>query len=80
VAGSVTISVALPAEMVQAERQRLSKELEKLEALLERTRKKLENPGFASRAPAQVVQTERERLETGERQRAVLRDKLKQLR
>ena len=80
VAGSVTISVALPAEMVQAERQRLSKELEKLEALLERTRKKLENPGFASRAPAQVVRTERERLETGERQRAVLRDKLKQLR
>jgi len=79
VAGSVTISVALPAEMVQAERQRLSKELEKLEALLDRTRKKLENPDFASRAPAQVVQTERERQETGERQRALLRDKLKQL-
>jgi len=79
VAGSVTISVALPAEMVQAERQRLAKELEKLEALLDRTRKKLENPDFASRAPAQVVQTERDRLETGERQRAVLRDKLKQL-
>jgi len=79
VAGSVTISVALPAEMVQAERQRLSKELEKIEALLDRTRKKLENPDFASRAPAQVVQTERERQETGERQRALLRDKLKQL-
>ncbi|MFP4579488.1 MAG: valine--tRNA ligase [Candidatus Sumerlaeia bacterium] len=79
VAGSATISVALPAELIEAEKARLAKELEKLEKGLTGARKKLDNPSFVEKAPEAVVQKERERLEQMEQQCEVLRNKLKEL-
>ena len=53
------------AELVDldAERARLSKELEKAQKQVEGQERKLANENFVARAPEQVVATERERLE-----------------
>ena len=45
------------------ERERLAKEIERLRAEIARAKKKLENPSFVERAPAEVVAQERERIE-----------------
>ena len=47
---------------VEAEVQRLDKELEKIAGELEGSRKKLDNPNFTEKAPADVVAKEREKL------------------
>jgi valyl-tRNA synthetase len=47
---------------VAAEKERLSRELARLENEIEKAKKKLETESFVSRAPAQVVAQERERL------------------
>jgi valyl-tRNA synthetase len=47
----------------QVERDRLSKEIAKTEAFLSSTKARLENPGFADRAPAEVVRKEREKFQ-----------------
>ena len=44
------------------ERERLAKELEKLDGLLRRTRTKLDNERFVAQAPAEVVERERARV------------------
>jgi valyl-tRNA synthetase len=46
-----------------AELKRLGKEIQRIEADLERIEKKLANPSFVDKAPAAVVQKERERLD-----------------
>jgi valyl-tRNA synthetase len=46
---------------VEAERARLAKEIERLSAEIERIGKKLANEGFVARAPAEVVEGEREK-------------------
>lgn len=46
-----------------AELARLRKELSKLQSEVERAEKKLANPGFTDKAPAPVVEKEREKLE-----------------
>ncbi|NQU44301.1 class I tRNA ligase family protein, partial [bacterium] len=79
VAGAVTIHVELPAEMIQAERERLAKELEKLENLLQKTQTKLSNPSFVEKAPEKVVNAEKERLEQARQQCDVLRKRLDEL-
>ena len=79
VVGEVTISVQLPESMIKAERDRLKKELEKLEAAIDRTNKKLGNEEFTAKAPAAVVATERERLAQAEAQTKVLKAKLAEL-
>jgi valyl-tRNA synthetase len=48
---------------VEAERQRLQKEIGRLRADQERTEKKLSNPNFVDKAPEAVVQKERDKLE-----------------
>ena len=54
------------------ERQRLTKELTKVEADLAKIEKKLANPQFLDRAPAEVVEEQRERLAELERNREKL--------
>ncbi|MBN1866907.1 valine--tRNA ligase [Candidatus Sumerlaeota bacterium] len=79
VVGSTTISVALPPALLEAERDRLRKEIEKTRSLADRARAKLSNASFVERAPEKVVATERDRLDTAERQLAVLTARLAEL-
>ncbi len=60
----------------QQERERLNKEVIRLQAELNRSRTKLENPNFVARAPADVVSKERDRRATFESQLKVLEDQL----
>ena len=79
VAGSWSLSVALPASMIEAERERLGRDIEKIEKLRAITAKKLGNASFVERAPADVVAAARERLAGAEKQLEVLRGKLGEL-
>ena len=54
---------------LEKERSRIRGELERVEGMLEGTRKRLANEAFVSRAPAEVVQKEREKVEILEEQR-----------
>jgi valyl-tRNA synthetase len=54
------------------ERERLRAELERVEGVLDGTRKRLANEGFVSRAPADVVQKERDKVQSLEEQREKL--------
>ena len=47
---------------VAAERERLNKEINRLDAEIVKAKSKLDNPGFVARAPAQVVAQEQERV------------------
>ncbi len=76
VVGPVELSVALPPELVEAEKQRLIKEIENIEKGMIGSKKKLENPNFVERAPENVVNAERERLEKAEQEVAVLKERL----
>ena len=79
IVGATTLSVALPESLLKAERERLGKELERLEAGLEKVKAKLGNADFVSRAPEAVVAQEKKRLDEAEQQCAVLRAKLAEL-
>jgi valyl-tRNA synthetase len=47
---------------VEAEKARLTKELQKIEAEIEKARTKLDNPDFAQKVPAAVLAEHRQRL------------------
>jgi valyl-tRNA synthetase len=49
-----------------AEKERLTKEIEKQQKQIAQAKAKLENPNFAERAPANVVAQEKERLQAAE--------------
>jgi valyl-tRNA synthetase len=75
-------TLALPvAEFIDiaAERARLSKEVGSLSSDIERTLKKLANPDFVARAPEEVVEENRERLEDAQAARAKLQAALDRL-
>lgn len=63
-AGQLKLTIPIPDSLKQKEKQRLQKELEKAQKLLETTLAKLDNSEFRSRAPREVV----EKLETAARQ------------
>jgi valyl-tRNA synthetase len=72
----------LPLEGVidlERERGRLRGELERTVSLAEGARKRLENESFVSRAPAEVVEREREKLASVEEQRGKLESTLRAL-
>jgi valyl-tRNA synthetase len=48
---------------VEVEKARLNKEIERIEQLLTRSRAKIENPEFTNKAPAEIVEREREKIE-----------------
>ncbi|HEX6317261.1 MAG TPA: valine--tRNA ligase [Burkholderiales bacterium] len=62
-----------------AEVARISKEVARIEGELASFRKKLANPAFVERAPAAVVEQERQRLADREQTLAKLQDQLKKL-
>ncbi|HKJ00736.1 MAG TPA: valine--tRNA ligase [bacterium] len=64
---------------VEAERQRIGKELEKTEARIRQLAGKLENPAFVDKAPAAVVEKSREELSALQSQLAKLNESLTQL-
>jgi len=77
VAGGVAMAIVLPAGALgEAERQRMAKELAQVEAELDRTRQRLADPGFCQRAPEEVVQAARARLDELERKASLLRETL----
>ena len=74
--------VALPLAGIidlDAERQRLGKEIDKLVSDSEKIRTKLANADFVARAPEEVVEEQRERLEEGEARLIKLREALTRL-
>jgi valyl-tRNA synthetase len=60
VVDSLKIRVSLSEELVQQEKARLSKEKERLEAVIDRLRKQLESTEFVKNAPADFVDKQRE--------------------
>jgi valyl-tRNA synthetase len=64
---------------VERECRRLGSEVERLEMLLRQQEQKLANQQFVSRAPAHVVENERQKLVSWQDQAATLRDKRKLL-
>jgi valyl-tRNA synthetase len=61
------------------ERARLRDETERVRALFRSTQGKLDNTSFVARAPAEVVERERSKLQSYEEQLKKLEDKIKSL-
>jgi len=81
VAGDVQIFVPLKGMVdAVAEAERLIKEIGKIEKEIEQFAKKLENPSFVDRAPADVVAREREKLAEAEAKKALLEGSLEKIR
>jgi valyl-tRNA synthetase len=64
---------------VDAERKRLGRQMDKVQADLSRARGKLDNPNFVNNAPADVVTQEKQRAADFERQVAQLSEQLEKL-
>jgi len=64
---------------VDAERARLEKEINKLSPEIMKYEKKLSNPGFTSKAPAAVVEEQRDRMEGMKSEKAKLEEALGRL-
>jgi len=80
VAGDVQIFVPLKGLVdVEAEIQRLLKEIGKIEKEIEMFSRKLENPSFVDRAPADIVAKEREKLVEVAAKKAVLEESLEKI-
>jgi valyl-tRNA synthetase len=73
------VFVAMPAEMIAAERARLTKETERLEKLVRSQESKLESPAFLEKAPAAVIQKEQDKLAQLQTELDQLRERLVRL-
>jgi valyl-tRNA synthetase len=62
-----------------AERERLKKEIARLEGEIEKAKAKLANPSFVAKAPAKIVEQERSRLAAFEATLARLKEQLRKL-
>jgi valyl-tRNA synthetase len=81
VAGDVQIFVPLKGIVnVEEEEKRLLKEIAKIEKDIDFLGKKLANPSFVERAPADVVAKEREKLEEFSGKKAILEESLEKIR
>jgi valyl-tRNA synthetase len=79
VVGDYRVTLAIEVDTA-AEVERLRKEVTRLEAETGKARAKLANPSFVERAPAKVVEQERERLATFEATLAKVKEQLKKFR
>ena len=81
VAGDVEIVVPLKGLVdVEEEEKRLTKEIGKIDKDIEFLGKKLENPSFVERAPADVVAKEREKLAEFANKKRLLEESLVKIR
>jgi len=81
VAGDVQIYVPLKGLVdVEAEEQRLMKEIGKIEKEIEQFSKKLESPAFVDRAPAEIVAKERQKLAEVNGKKLMLEESLVKIR
>ena len=81
VAGDIRIYVPLKGLVdVAAEEERLLKEIGKISKDIEMFSKKLENPAFVDRAPADIVAKEREKLAEVTAKKALLEESLEKIR
>ncbi|MBR6706468.1 MAG: class I tRNA ligase family protein, partial [Clostridia bacterium] len=64
---------------LMAERKRLTKEKERLEGEIKRGEGKLNNAGFVSKAPAALVEAEKQKIETNRQMLAALEKQLREL-
>ncbi len=81
VAGEVQIFVPLKGLVdVEAEEQRLLKEIGKIEKEIDQFSNKLKNPSFVDRAPVEIVAKEREKLAEVTGKKQVLEESLKKIR
>jgi len=80
VAGDVEILVPLRGLVnVEEEEKRLGKEIAKIEKDIEFLSKKLENPSFVERAPADVVEKEREKIGEFANKKRILEESLEKI-
>ncbi|HZV81124.1 MAG TPA: class I tRNA ligase family protein, partial [Geobacteraceae bacterium] len=80
VAGDVQVYVPLKGLVdVEAEVQRLLKEIGKIDKEIDLFTKKLQNPSFVDRAPADIVAKEREKLAEVTAKKAVLEESLEKI-
>ncbi len=80
VAGDVVALLPLAGMVdLEAERERLAKELAEAQQERERAEKQLGNESFVARAPAQVVEVQRKRLATAQEQIALLERRLAEM-
>ena len=78
--GETEVVIELPHATGPQERARLSRELEVKEREIDALRQKLQNPGFTSKAPKDVIEKERARLARAEAAAERLRRLLDELR
>jgi valyl-tRNA synthetase len=62
-----------------AERERLAKELQKVEKEIAKVEAKLGNPNFVERAPAEVLEEQRQRLADWQTKRGQINEALEKL-
>ncbi|MCD4669098.1 MAG: hypothetical protein K8S14_01490, partial [Actinomycetia bacterium] len=78
--GSIDIYIyILDAVDIGLEIRRLEDELKKAGSVVEKSRKKLENPGFIKKAPEEIISKERERLEQARQVSKVLYGQLEKM-
>ncbi|NES96548.1 MAG: valine--tRNA ligase, partial [Desertifilum sp. SIO1I2] len=80
VAGTVQILIPLAGVVdIEALKAKLSKDLGKIEAEMQSISNRLNNPGFVSKAPVEVVQSARDTVAELQKQAEILRDRLSYL-
>jgi valyl-tRNA synthetase len=80
VAGDIEIVIPLKGLVnVEEEEKRLLKEIGKIEKDIEFLRNKLDNPNFSEKAPADIVEKEKKKLEDFVNKAQVLRESLEKI-
>ncbi len=79
VEGDIVVAVKLPESLREREIERLQKEIDKLETEQKAVQKKLSNENFISKAPADVVEKEKKRLQRVQTELEKIREKMVEL-
>ncbi|MEM7368885.1 MAG: valine--tRNA ligase [Bacteroidota bacterium] len=77
--GTHEIFIPLASVDVEAEKEKIRKEIVYIEGFIQKTQKKLSNERFINNAPAAVVDKERKKLSDGEAKLAILQQSLQEL-